>query len=269
MIMRFKSSSRLRARDLTRAECNEIDAVSNGRRQRINGAEMNALMGYNAGYSLLMDAMKDGGLTKLAERSGADIEDVKECLAALKLHYASLETAVSAHQLKSLDAQVDDFSVVVTTGMPPQGYTAVSEADLTALTQAVTKDHCGYMCTRTRDGARSCPVRKALDAIPGMRQYRDESPDACPYSLTDMPAPAEPECERMRLDKDSVTEIGAFLLAARQKAGKSLLDIELDTGMAKQTVSQVENGKTMPRLATLAALADEYGFEIEIREKGA
>lgn len=80
---------------------------------------------------------------------------------------------------------------------------------------------------------------------------------------------AEPEGERMRLDKDSVTEIGAFLLAARQKAGKSLLDIELDTGMAKQTVSQVENGKTMPRLATLAALADEYGFEIEIREKGA
>lgn len=268
MTMRFKSSSRLRARDLTRAECNAIDAKAEGRRQRINGAEMDALMRYNAGYSLLMDAMKGGGLTKMAERACADIEAIKEHLDALKLYYATLENAVSAHQLKSLDAQVDDFSVVVTTGMPPQGYTAIGEADLAALTQAVTKDHCGYMCTRTRDGAKSCPVRKALDAIPGMRQYRDESPDACPYSLADMPEP-EPEEARIRLDKDSVTEIGAFLLAARKKAGKSLLDIELDTGMVKQTVSQIENGKTMPRLATLAALADEYGFEIEIREKGA
>ena len=73
----------------------------------------------------------------------------------------------------------------------------------------------------------------------------------------------------MIVTKDNMREVGRFLLDARKKAGKSLLDIELDTGMAKQTVSQVENGKTMPRLATLAALADEYGFEIEIREKGA
>ena len=187
MSMKFKSSSRLRARDLTRAECNEIDAKTNGRRQRINGAEMDALMRYNAGYSLLMDSLNGGGLAKMCERVGADIQTITEHLAALKLFYATVENAVSAHQLKSLDAQVDDFQVVVTTGMPPQGYTAIGEADLAALTQAVTKDHCGYMCTMTRDQAKMCPVRRALDNIPGMRQYREESVDACPYALVDMP----------------------------------------------------------------------------------
>lgn len=69
----------------------------------------------------------------------------------------------------------------------------------------------------------------------------------------------------MIVTKDNMREVGRFLLDARKKAGLTLLDVEADTNLKKQTVSQLELCKAVPRLTTLVILADEIGLEIEIR----
>ena len=73
----------------------------------------------------------------------------------------------------------------------------------------------------------------------------------------------------MIITADKVNEIGKLLRDARHAQGKSLMDIEAATGIAKQTISQLENCATAPRLATLVILAKELGLEIEIRENNA
>jgi transcriptional regulator with XRE-family HTH domain len=64
--------------------------------------------------------------------------------------------------------------------------------------------------------------------------------------------------------------IGAFLKRARQKAGKTQLEVAQAMGVMVQQVGRFESGKVEPMLSTIAGFAKAIGgaLELEIKPTG-
>lgn len=56
-------------------------------------------------------------------------------------------------------------------------------------------------------------------------------------------------------------ETGAALREARTKAKLTLAQVKEKTGVSMATLSNLENGKGFPRMATLSKLAECYGVD--------
>jgi transcriptional regulator with XRE-family HTH domain len=65
--------------------------------------------------------------------------------------------------------------------------------------------------------------------------------------------------------------IGAFLKRARQKSGKTQLEVAHAMGVMVQQVGRFESGKVEPMLSTIAGFAKALGgtLELEIKPDGA
>lgn len=48
----------------------------------------------------------------------------------------------------------------------------------------------------------------------------------------------------------------------RKDNGATIIDIARATGLTRQAISKIENGRTLPRYQTLAKLADYYGLSV-------
>lgn len=48
----------------------------------------------------------------------------------------------------------------------------------------------------------------------------------------------------------------------RKQNGATIIDIARATGLTRQAISKIENGRTLPRYQTLAKLADYYGLTV-------
>jgi len=70
---------------------------------------------------------------------------------------------------------------------------------------------------------------------------------------------------RLRVEpKMSPKVIGAFLKQARQKAGKTQLEVAADMGVLVQQVGRFESGKVEPMLSTIAGFARALGGTLEL-----
>ncbi len=77
---------------------------------------------------------------------------------------------------------------------------------------------------------------------------------------------------RLRVEpKMSPKVIGAFLKRARQKSGKTQLEVAQAMGVMVQQVGRFESGKVEPMLSTIAGFAKALGgtLELEIKPDGA
>jgi transcriptional regulator with XRE-family HTH domain len=61
--------------------------------------------------------------------------------------------------------------------------------------------------------------------------------------------------------------IGAFLKRARQKAGKTQLEVAQAMGVMVQQVGRFESGKVEPMLSTIAGFAKALGGTLELEIK--
>lgn len=170
------------ARELTRQQAETLDRNSDGRRQRITGKELDALIRFHAGFVLMAEAAESGDLERIIKRAGARM--IPQAIGTIQKARGQMDGAISALQLRSLDANISHGAriTVSTDGAPPM-YTAVRQDHLLALCKAVTADHCGLMCTRSREEAKRCPVRDALDAVPGLAGWKDRTDPKCPWAL--------------------------------------------------------------------------------------
>src|SRR4051794_39946776 len=62
---------------------------------------------------------------------------------------------------------------------------------------------------------------------------------------------------------DSVSGLGARLRHARQKSGMSLRELARQLGVSASFVSQLENGKSQPSVATLYSITQLLGLSID------
>lgn len=170
------------ARELTRQQAEALDRNSDGRRQRITGPELDALIRFHAGFVLMAEAVESGDLARIIKRAEARM--LPQAIGLIQKARTQMDGAISANQLRSLDANISHNAriTVSTDGAPPM-YTAIRQEHLLALCRAVTADHCGLMCTKDREKAKRCPVREALDAVPGLAGWKDKTDPKCPWAL--------------------------------------------------------------------------------------
>lgn len=71
----------------------------------------------------------------------------------------------------------------------------------------------------------------------------------------------------MIVEIDKLERVGSCMEVQRRTLGLTQKDVADAAGMVKQTVSAIEAGDKIPRLGTLAAMADALGLEIVIRRK--
>jgi transcriptional regulator with XRE-family HTH domain len=73
---------------------------------------------------------------------------------------------------------------------------------------------------------------------------------------------------RLRVEpKMSPKVIGAFLKRARQKSGKTQLEVAQAMGVMVQQVGRFESGKVEPMLSTIAGFAKALGGTLELEIK--
>lgn len=48
----------------------------------------------------------------------------------------------------------------------------------------------------------------------------------------------------------------------RKESGATIIDIARATGLTRQAISKIENGRTLPRYQTLSKLADYFGLSV-------
>ena len=48
----------------------------------------------------------------------------------------------------------------------------------------------------------------------------------------------------------------------RKENGATIIDIARATGLTRQAISKIENGRTLPRYQTLVKLADYFGLSV-------
>lgn len=70
----------------------------------------------------------------------------------------------------------------------------------------------------------------------------------------------------MEINAASINDIGAYLKAKREAAGLDVKTLAARSGLTKPGIYYVEDGRSIPRLSTLALYADALGLTIEIRE---
>lgn len=90
------------------------------------------------------------------------------------------------HMIKSQQEVVfaNTFGQTITVGASsvPQ-YTCIKHEDISTIISAATGDDGCSMCSRNDVQIRSCPLRKALDHVPGMKERNENAvlSGGCPY----------------------------------------------------------------------------------------
>ena len=88
---------------------------------------------------------------------------------------------VSVAQLKTIYANTSDITVSLSSGRM-DSYANISYDHMHALASKAL-EACELLCTCTREESKSCPMRKAMDHVPGTCHRKLTSdPTQCPYA---------------------------------------------------------------------------------------
>jgi len=179
----IKSISRLvKETDMTREEARHFDRVNHMR--RLSGAEMEGvMMAVAASYLLDVAATRLG---ELARDKG--IGWMKAAVGMVNKLARLLSTDISVEQKKIMHDNLAG-TVVNFTAMEKPGYMNVNGDRLKIICDEVVDGKCAF-CIRTVKEARKCPLRAALDGVPGCKERRGGKDflGGCPYQGAGMDA---------------------------------------------------------------------------------
>lgn len=148
-------------------------------RERVPGTVLDGLILMKCGCIAMEAGMRE--CEKMAKK--------RKAWSRLRPGQKMVENTVDA-LLETLEARQfisaqNNFNAVTLTvsSLPVQQYTNIRQDYLSEVTKAATAN-CAATCVLTRDEAKHCKLRRALDQIPGMKEAKREqvfSLGGCPY----------------------------------------------------------------------------------------
>jgi len=148
-------------------------------RRRLCGAEVEALIGFATADNLLDKCMPVLG--DLIGESGQKRRASMISPMTRNMLYG-LVRKVQANQLITIANNVNNVNITLS-AVPTGGYCNIAwEHMQTICDQALAT--CQMGCDKSRDESKRCPVRKALDTVPGLREVRKSRGNTqdCPYA---------------------------------------------------------------------------------------
>lgn len=164
----------------------EVERInSEFNRRRLNGNEMEQMIGLVSAGNLFRSCAKH--LEGHAAHTG-DLAMLKRVSTQLKTIVVRLANAIECRQLGSVMSQTHNCRLTVAADPKPPMVNIDLDELLVICNQAM--EQCAWGCTCTRDESRDCPLRKALEMVPGVKEQGKENArnDAsrCPYRGLEM-----------------------------------------------------------------------------------
>lgn len=148
-------------------------------RRRLTGGELDGVIMMQAGVNALL-AGADSCARYMSERKLN--RRVKPCVAQLQNAVQDMLDHVEAKQFISIHNNLAETRLTISS-LPVPMCTNVRTEDLSEITKAATAN-CAATCMKTLAESKYCPLRRALETIPGMKEAaRDQAfgLNGCPY----------------------------------------------------------------------------------------
>lgn len=148
-------------------------------RRRLCGAEVEALIGFATASNLINRTTPV--LEDLAKESEA-IRRVKLAKAMLHNAVPILCRKVQSSQLITIANNINDVSITLS-AYPTGGYCNIEWSNMMAICDQAMAT-CQMGCDKSRDESKGCPVRKALETVPGLRDVKNSRGNTkdCPFA---------------------------------------------------------------------------------------
>lgn len=164
----------------------EVERINEaGNRRRINGHEMEAMMGLIAAGNLIITCTQ--ALESHAQHVGA-LSTMRRLRTQLRNLIVRLNMGVETRQMGAIANQMTD-AVITLSSVPVSAMVNIKLDDLLHICNRAM-EYCGFCCTCTRDQSKDCTLRRALDCVPGAAKAAKEIARAdatkCPYSGMEM-----------------------------------------------------------------------------------
>lgn len=148
-------------------------------RMRLTGPEREAYIGFATAMNLLDRTVPV--LEKVGKET-ASLKRMRHARTLMRNTLIKLNGKINLDQLITMSNNVKDVTVTLSVSKEP-GYCNVRWDHMQAICNYAL-EACSIGCAKNREQSKSCPVRKALDCIPGMREIVKErgKVDECPFA---------------------------------------------------------------------------------------
>lgn len=148
-------------------------------RRRVTGDEMDGVIMMQAGVNAITAG--SGNCARFLTELNLN-RRIKPCMAQVQNVVQCMFDHVEARQFISIHNNLAETRLTISS-LPVPMYTNIRTEDLSEITKAATAN-CAATCMKTRDESKYCPLRRALETIPGMKEAaRDQAfgLNGCPY----------------------------------------------------------------------------------------
>ncbi len=148
--------------------------------RRLNGAEIEGLQAMIVTWKMCEAYLPN--LEALAEATGAGRANLRRTVRMIRNLARRMTLDAKMTQLKAMADNMAGCSVMITnTQVNRPGQILMDLDDAETLARAALEEKCAYQCSKSAKESRRCPVREALDKLPGMRDRRKSWAGECPY----------------------------------------------------------------------------------------
>lgn len=161
-------------------------------RRRLNAVELEGMI-----YLAVADMMVGSAAEMLKRHTAHAGQQKRMNMLPSMIHNAVREMSnrIQSEQLITLANNVNGAEVSLTTYVKPGAMNIQYQHMQAIVNQALAS--CEMMCTKTREESKCCPVRRALENVPGMkgaaRERAQLNVDGCPYAGLELAMETEDE----------------------------------------------------------------------------
>lgn len=173
--MYYTMTGKARLEDLSKAECREMDKEQG--RQRLSNAALESMIAVLSARVILRTHLDR--LKPLLDNTGTG-KMLPAYMGGLSRELDKVLDTVSIEQLRTILANTRDTSIIVSSNWV-EPYVNVRGSVLHGLASQAM-EVCSMMCAKTAHESKDCPVRKALEQVPGMSVIKAGGGGMCPYA---------------------------------------------------------------------------------------
>lgn len=173
--MYYTVTSKARIEDLTRDECKAIDKDLG--RVRLSNAALQSMIVLMSARVIMRDMIR--ALKPLTAKTGTG-KMLPMYMGGISKEIDKMLDTVSIEQLRTIMVNSKDTGITISSN-PVPCYVNVSMDTLHGLTSQAM-EVCSMMCAKTAHESKDCPVRRALEQIPGVTLPKVGADGLCPYA---------------------------------------------------------------------------------------
>lgn len=173
--MYYTMTGKARIEDLSNAECREMDKEL--RRQRLSNAALESMIAVLSARVIMRTHL--ARLKPLLDKTGTG-KMLPAYMGGLSKELDRVLDTVSIEQMRTIIANTRDTSIIVSSNWV-EPYVNVRGSVLHGLASQAM-EVCSMMCAKTAHESKDCPVRRALEQIPGVTLPKVCADGLCPYA---------------------------------------------------------------------------------------